>query len=342
MTSGPAPASSSADHLGGQRVLEAGDVERQHVEPLGPAGGDQGVDDGGVPGLDQGTIENDGGDGAGFSLSVTPAFPFFVIPAFPLFVIPAKAGTHIAVRNLPGMGRRGCRRFFRRAVRTGPTMDPCLRKGTGGGRLIHPGGRQRLRFAPLGFPAEQKGGITQELSGVVGAAVDQILPQPMRGILGQGGQRRQLGIGLGVAGQPGDRDAARPRRLSPPLRPHRASSHARRAAAPPPVRPARSRSRRRGRPTGCAPGAAARPGAGSAWRRRPRRPGRRTGRRVRCRRAESTTMRAGVCPRSTASDPSDTAPGVAARRCMGEIDRRFGGGCHPLRTVGRRRGRLRA
>ena len=72
---------------------------------------------------------------------------------------------------------------------------------------VDPGAEQRLRLAPLARPPDQRGGEAQELGGVVDAAVDQVLPQPVPGLGGDGGKLGELGVGLIVAGKERDGDA---------------------------------------------------------------------------------------------------------------------------------------
>ena len=71
----------------------------------------------------------------------------------------------------------------------------------GGARPVEPGAHQRPRLPPVAVAADQTRGVAQELAGVVGAAVHQVLPQAVTGLGADGRKPRQLGVRLIIAGQ---------------------------------------------------------------------------------------------------------------------------------------------
>ena len=142
------------------RILEAGDEDRQRIQPrLGDAL-DQGVHRFQVAGLDQRPIEGQRRHRP-VRLPVRPhRFEIAAIPSWP----------------------------------------------------VEAGAQQRPRLPPFAFRAEQRRGEPEEVQGVVDAAVDAVLPQPVPGLPRNGRIARQLRIRLIVAGEEGNRNIPLPAR----------------------------------------------------------------------------------------------------------------------------------
>ncbi len=92
---------------------------------------------------------------------------------------------------------------------------------------VDAGAQQRPRLAPLPLPADQGRGIAQELCGVVDAAMDQVLPQPVPGLGRHGGEFGELRVRLVVAGEEGQRRCRARGRSRRSARRRRASSRGR-------------------------------------------------------------------------------------------------------------------
>ncbi len=145
-----------AQQIGGHRLLEAGGVDRERVQPGRGERRDQRIDGGEVAALQHRAIEDDGGERP----------------------IRLPAAAQVVERRL------------RQA------------------RPIQAGAQQDCGLAPVGGTADERAGVEQQVPRVPGATLHAVLPEPMRIRSRKGGERRQLRVGLVVAGQDRQRDGA--------------------------------------------------------------------------------------------------------------------------------------
>ena len=73
-------------------------------------------------------------------------------------------------------------------------------------RPVEAGAQQRRRLPPLRGPAQETRGVGQEVGGVLGPAVDAVLPQAVAGLGRHQAEAGELGVGLVVARHQGQRD----------------------------------------------------------------------------------------------------------------------------------------
>ena len=100
-----------------------------------------------------------------------------------------------------------------------PQLAQIIEAGGGHCGPVDPGANQGRGLAPGPLKADQAGRIAQEIDRVVDAAMDAVLPQAMGLAAGHQRELVELGVGLIVARQQGQRDAAGPRRGDQPLHP---------------------------------------------------------------------------------------------------------------------------
>ena len=86
-------------------------------------------------------------------------------------------------------------------------------------RMVEAGPGERRGLAPLGRMPNEVGGEGEEVPGVRGPAVHAVLPQAVGALRRHRAERRELGVGLVVAGKEGERDRPGPARLDELLRP---------------------------------------------------------------------------------------------------------------------------
>ena len=81
--------------------------------------------------------------------------------------------------------------------------------GIGHARPVQASAEERRRLTPFGIAADQRRRVGQQIARVGRAAMDRVLPEAMTSLGLQGRDPGELGVGLVVARQHGERDAVR-------------------------------------------------------------------------------------------------------------------------------------